>query len=137
MHAYAQNQSDFAAGSLGIGLLGGGCGVPSVRYFRRRSYFGTGLEFGPSTSFGNAGMYQNQWEYASSLNWVKGRHTISAGVQWDPTQLNIVNNNTNTDTLDFSTFLTFVEGTVHAGDEFSGVGGPRLPVQYPGGVHQR
>jgi hypothetical protein len=39
------------------------------------------------------------------------------------TQLNIVNNNTDTDTLAFKTFLTFVEGTIKTGtgsEEFSG-----------------
>ena len=58
-----------------------------------------GLQFGPSTSFGDAGMFQNQWEAESTFNWVKGRHTIAFGGQWDHTQLNIINNNTNTDTL--------------------------------------
>ena len=55
-------------------------------------------------------MYQNQWEYESSLNMVKGRHTIAFGGQWDHTQLNIINNNINTDTVDFTSFLNFVEG---------------------------
>ena len=44
-----------------------------------------GLEFGPSVSFGHAGMFQNQWEYGSAFNWVKGRHTIAFGGQWDHT----------------------------------------------------
>jgi hypothetical protein len=39
----------------------------------------SGVVFGPSTSFGNAGMFQNQWEYSTKLNWVKGRHTLSIG----------------------------------------------------------
>ena len=82
-----------------------------------------GLEFGPSTSFGNAGMYQNQWEFGTTLNWVKGRHTLSFGAQWDHTQLNIVNNNSNTDNLGFKTFMTFVEGDDRTGtnsEAFSG-----------------
>jgi hypothetical protein len=65
-------------------------------------------------------MYQDQWEYESKLNLIKGKHTISIGAQWDHTQLNIINNNTNTDTLDFKTFLTFVEGSVRSGDAFAG-----------------
>ena len=80
----------------------------------------TDLQFGPSTSFGDAGMFQNQWEAESSLNWVKGRHTIAIGGQWDHTQLNVINNNTNTDIVEFKTFLTFVEGTVRSGDAFAG-----------------
>src|ERR1035438_3813062 len=83
------------------------------------------LEFGPSVSFGNAGMYQNQWEVGSSLNWVKGRHTIAIGGNWDHTQLNVLNNSTTTgtDNLGFSSFLNFVEGNVRTGrysDAFAG-----------------
>jgi hypothetical protein len=78
------------------------------------------LEFGPSTSFGDGGMFQNQWEFGTSMSWVRGKHILSVGTMWDHTQLNILNNNTNTDTVDFTTFLTFVEGTLHGGDEFVG-----------------
>ena len=66
-----------------------------------------GLEFGPSTSFGNGGMIQNQWEYGTSMSWVKGKHVLSVGTTWDHIQLNILNNNTNTDTVDFTTFENF------------------------------
>jgi hypothetical protein len=69
-----------------------------------------GLTFGTRASFGNAGMYQNQWEYGSTLNWIKGRHTLSFGGLWDHTQLNIINHNTDTDVIGFNTFLNFVEG---------------------------
>ncbi len=48
-------------------------------------------------------------------NWVKGRHTLAFGMLWDHTQLNIINNNTNTDTIDFKTFENFVEGAVRTG----------------------
>ena len=71
-------------------------------------------------SFGNAGMYQNQWEYGTTLNWVKGKHTIAIGAQWDHTQLNIVNNNTATDVVQFNTFTTFAEGNVRSGTAFDG-----------------
>ena len=60
-------------------------------------------------------MFQNQWELGTTLNWVKGRHTISFGGSWDHTQLNIINNNTNTDSIGFKTFVNFVEGTVRTG----------------------
>ena len=65
-------------------------------------------------------MIQNQWELGTSMSWVKGKHILSVGTTWDHTQLNILNDNTNTDTVDFKTFLTFVEGTLHGGDEFAG-----------------
>ena len=66
---------------------------------------GSGLREQPV--FGNAGMYQNQLEYGTTLNWVKGRHTMSFGAQIDQAQFNILNNNTNTDTIDFTSFVNF------------------------------
>jgi outer membrane receptor for ferrienterochelin and colicin len=65
-------------------------------------------------------MFQNQWEYGTSASWVKGKHILSVGTTWDHIQLNILNNNTDTDTLDFTTFENFVEGNLHGGDEFVG-----------------
>ena len=65
-------------------------------------------------------MFQNQWEAESSLNMVKGRHTIAFGGQWDRAQLNIINNNVNTDDVVFENFQSFVEGSVYGGDAFAG-----------------
>ena len=105
---------------MGISLLGSTT-FPQFEINTIRSQtIGHGLEFGPSTSFGDAGMFQNQWEYGTSLNMVKGRHTISFGVLWDHTQLNVINNNTNTDTLNFTDFWTFVRRTVTKRNAFSG-----------------
>jgi hypothetical protein len=119
LRAYAQTGSDFTPSALGISLLGSAT-FPQFDISNMEPAIGYGVEFGPSTSFGNAGMYQNQWEYESALNLVQGRHTIAVGAQWDHTQLNIINNNTNTDTLNFKNFLTFVEGQVRSGDAFAG-----------------
>jgi hypothetical protein len=119
LRAYAATQQGFSASQLGIGLLGS-ASFPQIQISRADPTLGNELQWGPSASFGNAGMYQNQWEYGSTLNLVKGKHTISTGVQWDHTQLNVINKNTNTDTIDFASFLTFVEGQVKGGDAFEG-----------------
>jgi Carboxypeptidase regulatory-like domain len=119
LRAYAGTSQDFTPSSMGISLLGSAT-FPQFEIGVSDPTISNGLEFGPSTSFGDAGMYQNQWELGSSLNMVRGRHTISFGGLWDHTQLNIVNNNTSTDTLDFKTFLTFVEGELHGGNAFEG-----------------
>ena len=119
LRAYAQTGSDFKPSDLGISLLGSAT-FPQFDISTSDPTIQNGLEFGPSTSFGNAGMYQNQWEYESSVNMVKGRHTIAFGAQLDHTQLNIINNNTNTDSLDFTNFMSFVEGQVRDGDAFEG-----------------
>jgi len=117
--AYASTGQDFTPSSMGVSLLGGAT-FPQFDISKSDPTISKGLEFGPSTSFGDGGMFQNQWEYGTSMGMVRGRHTISFGALWDHTQLNIINNNLNTDTLDFSSFLTFVEGTLHGGDEFQG-----------------
>ncbi|MGA8030400.1 MAG: TonB-dependent receptor [Bryobacteraceae bacterium] len=119
LHAYATTGQAFSPSQFGMNLLGSTT-FPQLDISTADPTIGAGLEFGPSTSFGNAGMFQNQWEYGTTLGWVKGKHTLSFGAQWDHTQLNIINNNTSTDTLDFSSFTSFVEGTVRSGDAFAG-----------------
>jgi hypothetical protein len=119
LRAYANTQQGFTPSSVGISLLGSAT-FPQFDISTSDPTISSGLGFGPSTSFGNAGMFQNQWGAGSTLNLLKGKHTISFGGQWDHTQLNVINNNTNTDSLDFSTFLTFVEGQVRNGDAFAG-----------------
>jgi hypothetical protein len=114
LHAYSQTEQQFTPGDFGMSLLGA-TSFPQVEI--ADALGSNGLEFGPSVSFGNAGMYQNQWELGSTLNWVKGRHTIAVGGTWAHTQLNIINNNTESDTLGFKSFLNFVEGTVRTGSD--------------------
>ena len=119
LRAYAGTGQEFDPTQLGMSLLGSHT-FPQFDITTSDSTIQEGLEFGPSASFGNAGMYQNQWEYESSINMVKGRHTIAFGGQLDRTQLNVVNNNTSASTADFTNFETFVEGKLHGGDAFSG-----------------
>jgi hypothetical protein len=119
LRAYAATGQDFSPTQLGMSLLGSKT-FPQFELYTADPTVGVGLEFGPSLSFGNAGMYQNQWEFESSLNTVKGRHTIAFGAQLNHTQLNIVNNNINTDSVEFVDFVSFLEGSVHSGDAFAG-----------------
>ena len=119
LRAYASTTQGFNPSSVGI-TLPGSATFPQFDITKSDPTIKNSLEFGPSTSFGDGGMFQNQWELGTSMSWVKGKHILSVGTTWDHTQLNILNNNTNTDTVDFATFLTFVEGTLHGGDEFAG-----------------
>jgi carboxypeptidase family protein/TonB-dependent receptor-like protein len=119
LKAYAHTTSGFTPSSMNISLPGA-ASFPQFEITYADPTINSGLEFGPSTSFGNGGMFQNQWEYGTSMSTVRGRHVISFGVLWDHTQLNLINNNTNTDTIYLNTFLDFVEGNLHGGDEFVG-----------------
>jgi hypothetical protein len=116
MTAFSHTGQQINPSSLGINLLGS-TEFPQFDIFTADPTIAAGLEFGPSVSFGNVGMYQDQWEYGTTLHWVTGRHTLAFGVSWDYTQLNIINNNTNSDTIDFTTFTNFVEGNVRTGTD--------------------
>jgi len=119
LRAYANTTKGFTPNSVGI-TLPGSATFPQFDISTSDPTIDAGLEFGPSTSFGDGGMFQNEWEYGTSASWVKGKHILSIGTTWDHIQLNVLNNNTDTDTLDFTTFENFVEGSLHGGDEFAG-----------------
>jgi len=124
MEAYASTQQELTPQQMGINLLGV-TQFPLVEISSFDTTLGQKVEFGNSTSFGNAGMYQNNWEYSGSLNWVKGRHTLSFGYQFDHTQLNIINKASASSVIDFSTLANFLEGNVKTGsvsDLFPGTG---------------
>ena len=124
MKAYSASSQAYTPSQFGINLLGSTT-FPQFEISASDPTLDNTLGFGPSVSFSNAGMVQNQWEYGTTLNWVKGRHTLEFGFQWDYTQLNILNNNINTDIIEFSSFLNFVEGNVRTGDRseaFTGTG---------------
>jgi hypothetical protein len=114
MQAYSHTGQSFTPSDFGMNLLGSST-FPQIEMTEADPTIDKGLQFGSSVSFGNAGMYQNQWEYGSTLNWVKGKHTLAFGGQWDHTQLNVINNNTSDDTIDFKTFVNFLEGAVRTG----------------------
>lgn len=119
MKAYANTGQEFTPDQMGISLLGSAT-FPDLNINLADPTISNGLEWGPSTSFGDAGMFQNQWDYGTSVNIVKGSHTISLGAIWDHTQLNVINNNTNTDDVEFTDFGSFAEGQVRYGTAFSG-----------------
>lgn len=119
LRAYANTHQGFSPSALGISLPGGAT-FPQFEISTTDPTISAGVEFGPSTSFGDAGMFQNQWGGGSTLNLLKGKNTISVGGEWNHTQLNIINNNTNTGSLHFTDFGTFAEGSVRDGTEFAG-----------------
>ena len=73
---------------------------------------GNELPIGPVNNFANAGVFQNNFEFVTSLNWVHGRHTISTGLNWDDTQLNVINRNNEVSRVTFEDFPGFLQGDV-------------------------
>lgn len=70
------------------------------------------LSIGPSSNFANTGMFQNNFEGSSNLQWVRGRHSLSTGFNFDYTQLNIINRNDQLATVNFEDFPGFLQGQV-------------------------
>jgi hypothetical protein len=73
------------------------------------------LNIGPSSNFGNAGVFQNQWEGATNLTWIHGRHSITTGLNFDYIQLNVINKSSQVASLDFQDFSSFVTGQLRLG----------------------
>ncbi|HWF48854.1 MAG TPA: hypothetical protein VG168_17735 [Bryobacteraceae bacterium] len=114
LRAYATTTQPLTPADAGIDLFGS-TRFPSVSINLADPSLGNGLYFGPQSNFSNAGMFQNQWEYASSIGWVAGRNTIAIGANWDHTQLNILNRNNETANVSFGDFTDFLTGTVLPG----------------------
>ena len=108
--AFATTSESLTPSDAGINLLGL-TKFPSIGIGNADNAFDS-LTIGPTSNFANAGIFQNNFEGASSLNWVHGRHTISTGISWDHTQLNVVNQNNQLATLSFADFPAFLTGTL-------------------------
>jgi hypothetical protein len=74
--------------------------------------FAKSFSVGPSGNFANTGFYQNMASGSTNLNWLKGRHTVTAGFNFEYFQLNIVNNTNNTPTVAFPTLTALLTGNV-------------------------
>ena len=76
---------------------------------------GATLGFGPSSGISpNAGIFQNQLALSTDLNWVKGRHTLSFGANWNSNQMNVINHDSGLASLNFNSFQDFLTGTLNS-----------------------
>jgi hypothetical protein len=95
--------------SVSISSFTCGAGTPPLPC----NSFAKSFSVGPSGNFANTGFYQNMASGSTTFNWLKGRHTISAGFNYEYFQLNIVNNTNNTPTVSFSTLTALLTGNVN------------------------
>jgi hypothetical protein len=70
------------------------------------------LSIGPIDNFANAGIFENNFEGASSLRWVRGKHSVSTGFNFDYIQLNVINKNNDVARIDFADFPGFLTGQI-------------------------
>jgi TonB dependent receptor len=115
LRAYARTDQPLTPADLGINLFGSKR-FPAINIYTADGNLGNGFSFGPVSNFSNAGMFQNQWEYGTSLGWVLGRHSFAFGFTWDYTQLNILNRNNETASLTFNDFPSLPLGHLRTGN---------------------
>ncbi|MBV9888031.1 MAG: TonB-dependent receptor [Acidobacteria bacterium] len=125
--AFAHTIDGYSNSDYGLNMFGLS-NVPGITIGTADPNTGFGLNIGPSNNFSNAGMFQNTFELSTKYSWTVGRHTISGGVQWDHSQLNIINKNANQGLLDFNNFATFLTGTLCNPSVFCGSNGSSVFV---------
>jgi hypothetical protein len=108
--AYSAQSQFVTPAGIGISLMGESL-FPSINVHNMDGLFDN-TNIGPSSNFANTGMFQNNFEGASNLQWVHGRHSLSAGFSLDYTQLNIINRNDQLASLNFADFPGFLQGQV-------------------------
>ena len=125
--AFAHTIDGYSNSDYGLNIFGLS-NVPGITIGTADPNTSSGLGIGPSNNFSNAGMFQNTFELSTKYSWTVGRHTITGGVQWDHSQLNIINKNSNQGLLDFNTFADFLQGNLCNPSVFCGENGSSVFV---------
>jgi hypothetical protein len=75
--------------------------------------FNAGLNIGGTAASQGAftGIFQNRWMPSASAIWNHGKHTLTFGGSFSHTQLNARDRRTNTGTIAFNNFLSFLTGS--------------------------
>ena len=110
--AYASTLQPFTPADVGINLFGLAT-FPGINLGTVDNALNRSLSIGPTSNFANTGVYQNRWDLTSSANWVTGRHTVYFGLNWNHTQLNIINLNTQAASIGFTSFAQFLTGSLN------------------------
>jgi len=109
--AFAHTADQYTNSDYGMTIFGLS-NVPGISITHPDFNFPNGFAFGPASNFANAGIFQNEFEGSTKYSWTFGRHTLAFGFQWDRMQLNVANRNNETAELNFSTFASFLTGTL-------------------------
>jgi hypothetical protein len=111
--AYSSTSQFLAPSAVGINLPGLSL-FPSINIHNADNNPNAtdSLSIGPTDNFANAGVFQNNFEWASNLRWVHGRHSISTGFNFDYTQLNVINKNNDVARITFADFPGFLTGQI-------------------------
>ncbi len=116
---YSATSQALTATSLGIDAFGSPQ-FPALSISTADPNLRKGLSIGPSGNFANTGFYQNMGSGSTTLNWLKGRHTITAGFNIEHFELNIVNNTNNTPSVSFTDITSLLTGNISSSSIFYG-----------------
>ena len=118
--AYSNTSQSISPSDAGINLLGLSLFPQiNIRFADNNQFATDSLAVGPTTNFANAGIFQNNYEAASSLKWVRGRHSIATGFNVDNAQLNVINKNNQVARITFEDFPGFLLGNICGPNTFA------------------
>ena len=118
--AYSTIGQPFTPQALNINAFGSSVfpGITIVDDLGNNSPENTNFVFNAGTSIGGTaasqgaftGVFQNRWMPSASAVWNHGKHTIAFGGSFSYTQLNARDRRTNTGSIGFTNFATFLQG---------------------------
>ncbi|HYA24454.1 MAG TPA: carboxypeptidase-like regulatory domain-containing protein, partial [Terriglobales bacterium] len=118
--AYSTTSQFLSPSAVGISIPGSNF-FPGIN-IRNADTWPNSLSIGPGSNFADAGVFQNNFEWASNLKWVRGRHSVAVGFNLDDLQLNVINKNNEVARITFEDFPGFLLGNV-CGPNTSGCSG--------------
>jgi len=111
--AYSSTSQFIGPSAVGMNLLGIGLFPQmNIRNADNNPNAIDSLSIGPTNNFANAGIFQNNFEGASNLKWVRGKQSISTGFNFDYTQLNVINKENQVARVTFADFPGFLQGQI-------------------------
>jgi len=131
--AYSSTSQFLSPSTVGIKVPGTNL-FPGIN-IKNADGYPNSLSIGPVNNFADAGVFQNNFEWASNLKWVHGRHSIGVGFNFDNLQLNVINKNNEVARITFEDFPGFITGQVCGPNTF-GCGG-QDPSQILSGASNR
>jgi Carboxypeptidase regulatory-like domain/TonB dependent receptor len=116
---YSNFGSQLGGNTFGINFPGG-TGLPGLSLAKFAYSNGGSVTAGPNSAFVNAGYFQNRWNPSTNAIYSLGKHTFTAGGNYNYTQLNIRNLRSGLGRLSTANFVTFVEGQVTSSNILTG-----------------
>jgi hypothetical protein len=117
--SYSTFKPQTANGTYGIGFPGG-TSTPAISLGDFSWSSGSSVTIGPNSTFADTGYFQNRLTPESSVIFILGKHNLTAGGNFNYTQLNIHNLRANLGSVSTSNFITFLTGAAKSSNYLTG-----------------